>query len=118
MSMGRAPEASLPLAAHWYEQASEAGDAEASRCLGWLYETGQGVDQDGKKAAALYRRAMEAGSIRAMGNLAWCYSEGIGVEQDQVQATELYRRGAEAGQSPLYEQLWIPAPPRQGHWEG
>ena len=26
------------------------------------------------------------------------------------------RRGS--GQSPLYEQLWIPAPPWQGHWEG
>mgnify|MGYP000414679974 CR=1 FL=1 len=31
---GEGVEASLPLAAHWYEQASEAGDAEASRCLG------------------------------------------------------------------------------------
>lgn len=41
------------------------GDAEALRCLGWLYEFGNGVERDEEEAYRLYRLAASKGSRTA-----------------------------------------------------
>ena len=63
--------------------------------LGYLYETGVGVEQSWKDAVAWYRRAVDQGLPRAQYNLAWCYENGRGVLRDQEKALELYRAAAE-----------------------
>lgn len=65
--------------------------------LGWLYESGQGVEQSWEKAYEWYRKSAEAGNDRAMGNLAFCYEFGYGVSRDLALAVQWYRKGAEAG---------------------
>ena len=55
----------LEEAAHWYLQASRSGHARATFNLGNLYETGQGVTKDFKKAVNLYHEAITRGSDEA-----------------------------------------------------
>ena len=65
--------------------------------LGYLYETGVGVEQNWKEAAAWYEKSAEQSYPRAQYNLAWCYENGKGVEQNIEKALELYRAAAETG---------------------
>ena len=52
-------------AAKWYSKASKSGHARATFNLASLYETGQGVEKDFKKAVQLYKEAISRGSTEA-----------------------------------------------------
>ena len=58
----------------------------AANALAYLFETGQGVAQDGKQAIFWYMHAAEAGSAMAKGNLGRVYSDGTIVKKDPVQS--------------------------------
>src|SRR5690606_38651112 len=84
---------SLPLAAFSQsfgftelQARAEAGDAEAQRNLGSIYQMGQGVPQDLEQAARWYRAAAEQGHAVAQLNLAMLYNFGMGVESDLQEA--------------------------------
>ena len=62
--------------------------------LGYLYETGVGVDQSWPDAVKWYSRAAEDDDPRAQYNLAWCYEHGKGVPRDLGRARELYQAAA------------------------
>lgn len=47
----------------WIRHAAERGDAQAINSLGFLYETGDGVDYDPMKAAEFYIKALETGDL-------------------------------------------------------
>lgn len=68
------------------EKAAQSGDAAAQFDLGSLYDIGEDVNKDLKKAAQWYRRAAEQGEVAAQYNLAIMYDMGEGVEKDIVQA--------------------------------
>ena len=87
---GTPPEIVLPGLA-------EAGDAEAQVSLGWMYQTGQGFDQDYRAAARWYRRAAEQGNALAQYSLAELYARGLGLGQDYEAAALWHRRAAERG---------------------
>jgi len=57
-------------AATWYQRASEAGNAAASRQLASLYLTGYGVVEDREEAERLLRIAAEGGNLDASADLA------------------------------------------------
>ena len=62
------------------------GNAFAQSNLGFMYDSGQGVQQDYGEAAKWYRLAAEQGNARAQSNLGSLYASGEGVPQDYVQA--------------------------------
>ena len=65
---------------------AEAGDAEAQYSLGVMYDSGEGVAEDKKKAAKWYRLAADQGDAIAQTCMGWMYSQGQGVEQNYVTA--------------------------------
>jgi uncharacterized protein len=61
---------------------AQQGDAKAQVFVGYLYETGQGVNQDYIKAAEWYRRAAEKGNATAQMQLGNMYLYGRGLPQN------------------------------------
>jgi TPR repeat protein len=48
-------------ALRWYRKAAEQGDTSAQRNLGYMYETGRGVERDPAQARDWYRKAADQG---------------------------------------------------------
>jgi TPR repeat protein len=65
---------------------AEQGDAKAQVFVAYLYETGQGVDQNYTKAAEWYGRAARQGNPVAQTQLGNMYRLGRGVPQNYVMA--------------------------------
>ncbi|MFP4600705.1 MAG: SEL1-like repeat protein [Persicimonas sp.] len=82
-----------------FQQACEDGVMSACYDLGVLYEQGEVVDRDLKRAFELYEKACmaEEPDEVACNNLAVMYQQGEAVEQDTERAAELYRRACEQG---------------------
>ena len=79
----------------WHD-ASDAGDARASRFLGVMYDTGEGVSQDPRQALEWYRKAASLGDKVAMFNVAVLYDAGAdGVPKDHCEAARWYGQAAE-----------------------
>ncbi|HRU97403.1 MAG TPA: hypothetical protein P5092_08265 [Ruminococcus sp.] len=76
---------------------AESDDALAQGIIGWMYDTGHGVEKDKTKAVEWYRKATEQGYAYAQCNLGTMYSNGYGIEQDKTKAVEWYRKAAEQG---------------------
>ena len=66
------------------KERAEQGDAAAQFNLALMYDSGQGVTQDYKKALKWYRLAAEQGYLSAQYNLGWMHTNGRGVIQDLV----------------------------------
>jgi len=96
----------LPLA--------EAGFADAQASLGWMYQTGLGVDREYTVAIKWYIFAAMQGNAVAQNNLGVMFEKGILVGQDATQAIYWYRQSATQsyrfGQYNLANQLMRQAP--------
>ena len=80
-------------AAESYKQACEGGSATDCYSLGYMYLTGDGVEQDKVRAAELFRLACERGVASGCTGLGLLYDEGA----DKTRAAELFRRACEGG---------------------
>jgi len=67
----------------------------ASHLLAWMYDTGQGIEQDYKQAFEWYKKAADAGYGDAQLRLAEMYQLGLGIEQNNQLAIEWYQTAAE-----------------------
>ena len=67
----------------------------ASYNLGVCYESGNGVEQNWKRAFALYQKAVDKGHDKALSALGQCYEYGNGVPKDMKMAVILYEKGVE-----------------------
>src|SRR5260370_23865518 len=65
--------------------------------LGLMYEEGDGVAKDGKRAEELYRRACDGGHANGCTNLGVLYQNGNGVAKDAARAAKLYQRACDGG---------------------
>ena len=90
-------EPDYPKAAEWFGKSLDAGFLPAATQLGWLYESGNGVEEDHGKAAALYLQAAEAGDADGQVHLGYLYENGIGVPQNAGLAVRWYRAAADQG---------------------
>ena len=63
-----------------WEGAAEQGHVGAQSKLGFIYQHGQGVDVDYKKAIEWYEKAAKQGQPEAQFNLAGMYAQGRGVD--------------------------------------
>ncbi|KAG0269056.1 hypothetical protein DFQ27_004988 [Actinomortierella ambigua] len=78
-------------------QAAERGDSSAQFNIGWMYETGHGVEQSDVDAFRWYTEAASQGNPIAENNLGWMYETGRGVEQSDVEAVKWYTKAARQG---------------------
>ncbi|MDQ2767317.1 MAG: PEGA domain-containing protein [Gemmatimonadota bacterium] len=76
---------------------ANAGNQQAQRNLGVIYDQGLGVNKDPAQAALWFRKAAETGNRDATFQLATMYESGRGVPQDQKQAINWYRKAALLG---------------------
>ena len=81
-------------AARWLRKASDKSIFAATGMLGWLYLSGNGVEQDIVRAEKLIRRAAEAKTSTAQFLLGAMYLEGRGVPQDCALARDWLERSA------------------------
>jgi len=78
----------------WFEQAVQGGSANGFADLGWLYESGSGVNQDEARALSLYNEAAKSGSAEGMYRMGVAYHEGFGVQKDGASACQWFIRAA------------------------
>ena len=74
----------------WYRLAAEKGDASAQLRMGYLYQQGDGVEQDDSEALKWYRLAVAQGQYK----LGVRYAQGIGVPHDFTQTAKWYTLAA------------------------
>ena len=83
------------MAATYFKRAAGLGNSEAIYALGTMYEGGDGVRRDVRKAMQLYRTAAELGDADAQHNLAALLEkEG---EHNAVEAAHFYKLAAAQG---------------------
>jgi uncharacterized protein len=76
-----------------FQKLAEAGSATAWMNLGWMHQSGSGVQRDLLQAQQCYERAMRAGSVMAEHYLASVHRQ----KGDLVQALRHYESAARAG---------------------
>ncbi len=77
-------------------QLAKEGHASAQYNLGFLYDYGEGVQQDLGEAAKWYRKAAEQGLAQAQFSLGIMYESGTGVSRDLARSYKWYSVAAEA----------------------
>ena len=80
-----------------WEGAAEQGHALAQHNLGVMYEHGQGVEVNLKKAFEWCKKAADQGYDRAQYNLGAAHLGGHGVDQSDSQAMRWYAKAAAQG---------------------
>jgi TPR repeat protein len=91
--------------ASWMEKAVKAGSPNAAYVLGWLYDTGNGVQKDPGMAMRLYTDSANRGVAEAMYRLGIIYKDGEGVQRDPVTAARWVFGAAKQGNSYAQEEL-------------
>lgn len=76
------------------EQAVQGGSADGMAVLGWLYETGNGVNKDQTKALSLFNEAANGGSAEGMFRLGVAYQQGFGVQKNLAAACQWFIQAA------------------------
>ena len=76
---------------------AEKGNAIAQYILGFMYENGEGVSQDYRKAEKWYYKAAEQGIADAQYNLGKMYADSSGATQDYVMSHMWFSIAGENG---------------------
>jgi TPR repeat protein len=76
---------------------AEVGNAASQFELGYLYDRGEGVNQNYAEAARWYRSAAQQNHIGAQYNLGVMFANGRGLTQNDQEAVKWYSRAAEQG---------------------
>ncbi len=81
----------------YYEKASAAGDGKATYNLSLMYEYGNGVSKDPKKAFEILINAVDLNEKLIYRSLGRYYSKGIGTEKNLKIAKAYYKKAIELG---------------------
>ena len=84
---------------------AKGGNADAQNNLGWMYDYGEGIEQNAEEAVKWYRRAAKQGHAIAQNNLGKMYQYGEGIEQNDEEAIKWYRFAAEQGHAEARQNL-------------
>jgi len=93
----------LEKSRQWFLRAAEQGIAAAQYHLGYMYDTGEGVEQSDRYAFLWYRKAAEQGHPKAQTNLGVLYANGSGVAQDLKLAYVWFNLAAAQGYTPAFQ---------------
>ena len=88
-----------------YENAAEQGHANAQNSLGIMYQLGQGVDVNYKKAIEWYEKAAKQGDAHAQFNVGVMYKKGRGVDVNYKKAMEWFEKAAQQGHAEAQDVL-------------
>lgn len=80
-----------------YYSASQMGNAEAIRMVGFCYHNGIGIEKDLKCAVEFYDKAASMRNAAAITNLGFCFYSGEGFKKNLKKAVELYEKAAAMG---------------------
>jgi TonB family protein len=78
-------------------RAADTGIAASQVNVGFMYESGLGVNQDYAAAMAWYRKAADQGNAQAENNIGNLYAKGLGVHQDDAEAISWFRKAVAKG---------------------
>jgi TPR repeat protein len=81
------------------------GDSEAQFLVGSIYEQGNIVEQDIKKAAFWYEKSAEQGHVDAEVNIGIMYARGYGVDVDEAKAILWFVRATNQGDQEAHKLL-------------
>ncbi|KAF9976265.1 hypothetical protein BGZ73_008907 [Actinomortierella ambigua] len=87
----------LAEAAHWFREAAMQGNAYSQNRLAWMYDNGEGVEQDDSQTTYWYRKAALQGDPAGENNYAWMVDLGQCVEQSDTEALSWYLKSANQG---------------------
>ncbi|WP_276712039.1 tetratricopeptide repeat protein [Campylobacter rectus] len=82
------------------QKACDGGNTISCDYIGFLYDNGQGIGQDYKKASELFLKACDMGSPIGCYTLGVLYTNGRGVKQDCKKAIKLYSKACDMGFQP------------------
>lgn len=85
--------------------ASESALLTLLRSQAGAFEHGDGVPQDGTRAAALYCEAARLGDVKSQFALGWMYANGRGVDRNDSLAAFFFTIAAEQGDAPAQRML-------------
>lgn len=94
-------------AAYWYQKAAEQGHEVAQCRLGFMYEYGQGVEQNYEQALYWYNKAAEQNCPDAYMYIGDCYKHGHGLGQSYWLAACNYSKAAEYFEGPPQNQCGL-----------
>jgi len=77
------------------QKACDSGNAKSCAAVGLLYEKGQGLEQDYKKASELYSKACDMRDANACEALGLLYNDGKGIKQNHKKASELFSKACD-----------------------
>jgi len=77
----------------------EKDEADACNYLAWMYDEGEGVTKDRRRALGLYSKACSGGSGLACSMLGALYSTGEGVAKDSARAAGFFTRACDLGEA-------------------
>lgn len=81
----------------YFEKSAELGSVNALFNIGYIYNSGLGIQEDKKKAFYWYIKAALKGHVNAQFNCGAMYDGGIGTKTDKVKALQWYEKAAEQG---------------------
>lgn len=84
---------------------ADQGDAKAQFRLGFMYDTGHGVPQDGAEATKWYRKAGNQGVVDAQERLGVMYLFGQGIPRDETESAAWFRKASDQGDENAQWQL-------------
>jgi len=105
-----APAAEAPPVLSEVEQAEQdCNNGQASRCTnaGYMYDMGQGIQQDHFKAAGWYRKGCDGGDADGCYNLGLLYANGKSVEQDYFQSAIWFKKACTLGNAGACNNLGV-----------
>lgn len=71
--------------------------AQACRRLGYMYQNGEGLEQNYGKAMQLYKEGCEKGSAEACNDVGVLYQNGWGVDKNSRQSVKFFRKACDGG---------------------
>ncbi|KAG0268546.1 hypothetical protein DFQ27_006462 [Actinomortierella ambigua] len=84
-------------AAFWFREAAMQGNTYSQNRLAWMYDNGEGVEQDDAQTTYWYRQAALKGDAAGENNYAWMLDLGQCVEQSDTEALAWYHKSAAQG---------------------
>ena len=106
-SLSRRQQRRMDEVVRLWEGAAEQGFKEAQYNLGVIYDHGQGVDVNYKKAIEWYEKVAEQGYADAQYNLGVMYYHGHGVDVNYKKAIEWYEKAAKQGDADAQNNLGL-----------
>jgi TPR repeat protein len=94
-----------PTAVKVFTLLADRGDARSQFALAMMYDRGEGLANDDRKALEWYTRSAEAGYAKAQLNLGFMYERGEGVAKDTEQAHRWFREAAMQGNPEAFAHL-------------